>query len=452
MYNITRLRFLAAFLTVAGLFMWSVPIEATSVPFIQAESAILMDGHTGQILYEKNPHTPMAPASITKLMTALLTIENLAPNETITFSRNAVLSIERGSSHIGMKEGETITVNDALHGLMLASANEVANGLAEAVSGTTEAFAEDMNTRALALGAENTHFTNAHGLYENDHLTCSYDMALITMELLKSDYFLEIMSHAKHQIPETNITDEIRYLHQSHKMLNPYKDPKLFREDAVAGKPGYTIKSGHTLVTVAEQNGRLLIAVTIKTDAAHLYSDTNQLLDYGFSHFHSIHLASTDYSETLPITNDTEIIGDAVISLPKDISVTLPLNLTKEDLSFSSNITRGIDSTLTLGTVVGSLNMNAANNQVYATDLVIDEIHLHPVEEASDPVMEDPVIEAQDIPSQRPFPIGLLIGAGALLIGFSLAYINKRTTMSYKEYKAMRDKEQVSPQGQSPYL
>ncbi len=148
-------------------------------PAIVSESAVLMDFDTGQILFEKNPHERLRPASITKIMTVLLALENAKPEDVVTMSHDAVFSIPRGSSHIALTTDEQVTVKDLCYAAMLPSANDACNGIAEFVSGSMDAFVQRMNERARELGATDTTFQNAHGLDEDEHLTTAYDMAMI---------------------------------------------------------------------------------------------------------------------------------------------------------------------------------------------------------------------------------------------------------------------------------
>ena len=148
-------------------------------PDITAESAILMDAASGAVLYGKDEESKQYPASITKVMTALLAIENCSMDDIVTFSNEAVNGIEPGSSSAGINVGAQLTVEDTLYALMLVSANEAASALAEHISGSNEAFAELMNQRAAELGCTGTHFTNPHGLPDEDHYTTAHDMALI---------------------------------------------------------------------------------------------------------------------------------------------------------------------------------------------------------------------------------------------------------------------------------
>jgi len=329
-----RLSLYMIFLLVATL-LSQIPLIAEEEPSIHAEAGIIMDAETGQILYQKNPHRKLNPASITKLLTALIVLDTLNPQDSLTFSNKSIDSLDYGSSRIGIKEGETITVEDALHGLLLMSANEVANALAEECSGSISDFIIDMNKKAKELGAVNSNFENPHGLTQTNHLTTVYDMALITQEIIKNDYFLEIMQHTMYQIPATNLVDDIRYLSQQHKMLNNKNDMRIYREDVIAGKIGYTKESGHTLVTAAKQGDQTLIVVIMKTDATNLYTDTAKLLDYGFSNFSkdTVDINELQIKMTI-IETDNQPIEEGSITIssestpsPKETKSIIPLLL-----------------------------------------------------------------------------------------------------------------------------
>ena len=418
-------------------------VYATSAPSIVADSAILMDGDTGQVLYEKNPDRIMEPASLTKLLTALMAVEQLSPEDEITFSRTAVLSIEAGSSHIGLRENETITVNDAMHGLLLMSANEVANGIAETISGSIEQFCLDMNERAAELGAINTHFVNPNGLHAEDHTTTARDLGLITLELLKHPYFLEVEADINYEIGPTNVVDEIRYLTQGHKMMNEKKSPKNYREDVIAGKTGYTTKAGHTLVTVSENNGQRLISVILNTDANNLYADTNKLLDYGFEGFHNVTIDTTDFSKELQILgsdNDTATVG-----IGTDMPLLVPTGITVFNLTMTPNLPDEFLKEPSLGDQMGTLTVAYEDLDLIDIPLIVTDVYIAPeiVETVTPEVVKEPMPE--DIGKKVSFgwiiPILAIIGLGSVLI--FLMKLNKRKTMSYKDYKAMRDRQRL---------
>lgn len=257
-------------------------ISANETPTISATAAIVTDARTGLILYEKNIHQPRYPASIAKIMTALLALEQYGSRlyEPITFSHNAVYSIPRNSSHIAMNEGESLTMEDALYGLMLASANEVANAIAEHISGDIESFAELMTRRAAALGASNTTFRNPSGLHHPEQVTTAYDMARITREALRHPKFAEIISTLRRDIPPTERQPQIRELLNTNRMI---RQGPHFHNNVIGGKPGFTTPAKHTLVTYAEKDGRSFIVVTLEGEGSRLYTDTAALLEYAFA-------------------------------------------------------------------------------------------------------------------------------------------------------------------------
>ncbi|MCI8466363.1 MAG: D-alanyl-D-alanine carboxypeptidase [Lachnospiraceae bacterium] len=252
-------------------------------PSLEAEAGILIDAKTGTVLFGKNADEKLYPASITKLMTALLVLENVPMSDVVTFSYEAVTSIEYDSSHIAVTDGEQLTVEQCMYALLLHSANEVANGLAEHVAGSMDAFVEMMNNRAAQLGCTNTHFANAHGLHSENHYSTCHDMALIMKELIHNDAFIQFSAAAKYTIEPTNKQPEPRYLRQSHKMLT---QSEYTYEGTVTGKNGYTPEAGNTLVTYAARGDLELIAVSMKSNWKH-YDDTIAMFNYGFDNFTS---------------------------------------------------------------------------------------------------------------------------------------------------------------------
>ena len=288
-------------------------------PELASECAILVEAKTGAILYGKNADESCYPASITKLMTALLVLENCSLDDTVTFSYRATHELESGSTHIARTEGEELSVNDCLHALLLMSANEVAQALAEHVGGTIEDFAVMMTERAKELGCTNTNFTNPSGLNDENHQTTCHDMALILAECVKNPAFLEIESHLTYTIPSTNKNPEELPIAQKHKMM---KNGEWHYDGVLAGKTGYTTIAKNTLATYAVRDDMELICIIMKSPTQH-YPDTTALLDYGFNNFSMIHLAS---AETLEI-NDSS--GNPVeipegVSIPDDEWLILP--------------------------------------------------------------------------------------------------------------------------------
>lgn len=333
---------------------------------LTAESAILMDATTGKILYEKNSRTKQYPASITKLMTILLALEHGSLEDEITFSHDAVFSIEPGSAHIAIQEGEILTLEQVLYGIMLRSANECANAAAEYVDGSMEKFAEHMTARAKELGCENTNFVNANGLFDENHYTTAYDMALIAQELLKNETYRSMMSNTYYLIPPTNKQPEERPLHGQHQMLN--ENSLYYYEPAEGGKTGYTVEAQNTLVTYAKQGDTELIAVVLKCNGAQHYVDTKTLFEYGFANYQTVKaFSAADLTQNVAITetykDKTTTLDTITVAPASDVYVTIPKNATIE------NITKAVDCPESasvpvavgdkLGTVVLSLNGEA---------------------------------------------------------------------------------------------
>ncbi|MBS6914145.1 MAG: serine hydrolase [Clostridium sp.] len=251
-----------------------------AVPQIKAEGAVLYDATRDQVLYEKNADTRYYPASITKIMTALLVLEHCNLNDTVTFSQTAVTNLESGAVTLGVKAGDQFTVEQCLYGLLLKSANEIANGLAEHVSGSISGFADLMNQKAASLGCTNTHFVNPNGLNDSNHYTTARDMALIADAAFSNPTLCKIASTVNYDFPATASVPSVRKLTMGHKMVNPANSE--YYSGIVGGKTGYTSLAGNTLVTCAERNGTRLVAVILKSRQTH-YADTRALLDYGFS-------------------------------------------------------------------------------------------------------------------------------------------------------------------------
>ena len=188
-------------------------------PEITAETAVLLEANTGMILYGKDMHRRMYPASTTKLLTCLLAAEYLDLSDTITFSENAVHSVPADGSKIGMDTGETITVEQALYGIMVGSANEVSNAVAEKISGSTEAFAELMNQKAAELGCTDSHFVNAHGYHDDDHYTSAYDLALIARAFFADETLSVIGNTPVYHFPATATQPDDFYLANKHRLI-----------------------------------------------------------------------------------------------------------------------------------------------------------------------------------------------------------------------------------------
>lgn len=266
-------------------------------PTVEGEAAIVMEASTGTVLYEKNADEQLYPASITKIMTALLAVENSSMDEQVTFSMDAVYKTE--GSGISRDVDEVMSMKDCLYGLMLESSNECAYAIAEHVGGTYDNFVQMMNEKAAELGCTHTHFNNPHGLPDENHYTCARDMALISQEALKNETFRLITSTRRYTIPPTNKHAQETYLTNHHKMLNNWRGDSTYLYDGcIGGKTGYTSVADSTLVTFAERDGMTLICVVMKEKAPGHYVDTTNLLNYCFENFQLWNVAENEQNYT----------------------------------------------------------------------------------------------------------------------------------------------------------
>lgn len=277
-------------LSLSGISFFPVSAAVTEKPDLVADSAVLMDADSGEILYNKNMDKTQYPASTTKIMTALLAIENLDFDETVTVSSRAADIVVEGAN-LDCKYGEQFKVKDVVYGMMLHSANEMAVILAEAVSGSEADFAKLMNKRAEEIGCTGTHFVTSNGLPDASHVTTAHDLAMISREAMKNEKFAEIVSTVNYMIPATNLS-EAREVKNSNYLL--YKNSKLeidgversYKYKGLKGiKTGYTNAAQGCLVEEAERKDLDLLCVTLHSENDMRYQDAIKLLDWGFENY-----------------------------------------------------------------------------------------------------------------------------------------------------------------------
>lgn len=277
---------------------------------VSAESAILIDADSGNIIYEYNAEARLPMASTTKIMTALVAIENCPIEKTVTVTKQAV-GIE-GSS-IYLYEGEKLCMEDLLYALLLESANDAATAIAIEVGGSVEGFADMMNEKAKSLGLCNTSFQNPHGLDSEEHYTTAHDLAIIARAALANPTLEKIFSTEKKTIP-LNSEEGVRLLINHNKLLRMY-------DGTIGVKTGYTKRSGRCLVSAAERDGVRLIAVTL--NAPNDWQDHTDMLDYGFETYEYVTLCKKgEFSEPLYLVGGTEQY--VTVTNPNEAGVTLP--------------------------------------------------------------------------------------------------------------------------------
>lgn len=350
-----------------------------SGPSVVAEGAIVMEASTGMILYQKNIDKKLYPASITKIMTTLLAVENSSLSEVLTFSSDAMFSIEPGSSHVGGTVGEQMTMEQALYCVMLESANEVSSAVGEHVAGSLDDFAKMMTERAKEIGCKNTNFANAHGLHDDNHYTTPYDMALITRTAMQNQTFRTIAGTKRFIIPPTNKKVVTRYLTNHQQMITGNKYPQYLYDYAIAGKTGYTSKAGNTLVTVANKDGLELICVVMKskppTQSQNLYTDTISLLDFAFENYKVYNIdeeaSAPTIDDNLLFTRYNALFNEetAPIYVGGNNSVVLPVTASLDDVTQSIEYYDNVD--LSNGqAVIGSITYTLDNKVVGSSNIL----------------------------------------------------------------------------------
>ena len=415
-----------AALSSTGSVVSSVDTSSTtwpSAPDVSAGSCILIDADTGSILYEKNAYEKCYPASTTKILTGLLTIENCSMSDIVTFSKEAVESVNiTEDANLGTKEGEQYTVEQALYGMLLYSANEIAYGLAEHVAGDLESFVDMMNAKAAEVGALNTHFANASGLFNQNHYTTAYDMAMIARACYNNATFVSIDStYTTYTIPATNKTDTARTFKHRHKMLY---GREYYYEYCKGGKTGFTDESQYTLVTFAEKDGMRLICVTFQEpDDASRFVDTKALFEWGFENFTKTTTSSSNISSLL--TNDTIYTSDVFTSRALNYNLTASF-ITIPNSGSSSDVTVAIDDNYDLTNDNGDLTVHLkylfGENVVGTTTLTISSndstnTSLLPYLEESD--------SSSNYTAKKCLRINLWILLGVIAFAIILAFVIK---------------------------
>ena len=310
-----------------------LPVQAISplqlMERMISESIILIDGDTGQILFEKNVHKVLRPASITKVMTALLALENGDLSDTVTATRDALHPIDPSAASIFLRSGEELTLEHALYAMAVTSAADASNVIAEHISGSVDGFVRLMNQRAVELGALSTNFVNTHGMPDRNHLTTAYDMALISMAAVNTPGFNEIFNAHAYTIPPTNIRERPRVLRNLNRMMTG----AYVYDDLIAGKTGWTRSSEYTLFAAAERDGRTLVGISIKTPLIDdKYKDMTLLFNYGFNDLDSVSFSAEELDRLIPV--DFEGYEDhALVTVHEDFTCLIPKVFSKDDVN-----------------------------------------------------------------------------------------------------------------------
>lgn len=337
---------------------------------LYSEAGILIDSKTGKVLYGKNENVKMFPASTTKILTAIITIENCNLSDKVTASREAIISIPPGYSNAEIQPNDTISVQDLLNVFLIHSANEAGYILAEHISGSIENFANLMNEKAKEIGCTNTHFTNPSGIHNENHYSTAYDMSLIAQYCMKNETFRKVVSTPYITFSPSE-GKQLKFYNTNDLIINT---SKYYYKYAIGIKTGYTSQAKNCLISASSKDGLELIAVIL--GAAHSeevsstrYVDTINLFNYGFDNYKSTEILARDsVIKNVEVENATKDTKDLSLLAKDTISVPVPKNINIDTLEPSIEI-NNLSAPISEGAVVGKITYNI-NGENYSTDLV----------------------------------------------------------------------------------
>ncbi len=434
----------------------ALPIQSNEIPgwpegpAIGAESAILMEMNTRTILYAKNIDEKMFPASTTKIMTCLLAAQYCDLNEAVTFSHNAVYDVPSDGSNMGMDEGEVITLEQAMYGVLVGSANEAASAVGEHVAASlgeeasAAGFAKIMNEKAKELGCINTHFMNANGLHDENHYTCAYDLALIGCEFFSNEILCKMSSTATYNIPPTDTQPDDIWINSKNQLL---EKRELAYPYLLGSKTGFVSQSRQTLVSGAEKDGIRLVCVVFKEESPAQFEDTVKLFTYGFENFKKLMI--DDYETKYSMDNldlfdtDNDLFGDStpLLTMEADAYLVVPAQVEFDDVS--SRVTYSDEEN---SHVIATIEYTYSDTRVGSCDLTFSDTK----SESFDFSTMDSTSSAETVeePSQdvifvnvKKVIIGVLIAAGVVILLMLFLSVLNSYSFSSKGQSSKRRKE-----------
>lgn len=393
--------------------------QAIADPRIQATAAILAEPDSGVILYEKDARERRFPASTTKIMTALIVLENCKDLEQkVEILESDFDGLPYDASKAGFKAGEIVRILDLLYGLMLPSGNESANILARYVGGSVENFVQMMNDRALALGCQDTHFVNANGLHDDNHYTTAYDLYLITLQAMEHEVFADISSTAQKTLPATNLQGE-RKIYTTNMMIFNRSYDSYYRY-CKGIKTGHTSQAGYCLVSAAERKNGELISVLLgceRGDRTYYSSfyETRRLFEWGYENFtYKTLLNQNEQIQSVPVHLSAQ--SDQVVTIAKDeLGAIVPIDVEPGDLQRVINLPEYVNAPIKAGDKLGTMTLLYNGVEYGTTDLLA----------LSDVTMSEVLYYAEKLENffRSPvFRIGLLVFV-VLLVLYIFAYI-----------------------------
>jgi len=342
-----------------------------------AEAALLMDLDSGRLLYAKNHQEKLFPASTTKMLTSIMAIEQGSMDERVTATYAALKDITLEDSHMGILIGEELSLEELINGTLVYSANDAANVIAVHFAGSIEAFAQKMNAKAAEIGMENTHFTNACGVHDDDHYTTAEDLAILGKYCMQNETFREIVKKAIYTMEPTNKYAQTRHLPNTNLFLGTARSSYHYYEPCIGIKTGHTSQAGYCLVSAAEHNGISLLAVVLKCDNkdtltnAYSYIDSKTLLEFGFNNYEVKSLAQPGI-----IVSDAKVYEGknnlrVSATVPDEIKALVPENADAEvDIIKEVNLPEEVPAPVHKGDVIGSVTYTYDGKNIGESELI----------------------------------------------------------------------------------
>ena len=336
-------------------------ISFADEPNLNSEAAILVEVSTGRIIYEKNSTKQMFPASTTKVLTAILVIENCELDEIVTVRESALSNIPSGYVTCNLQVGEQLTVKDLLYALMIPSANDAAYVLAEYVAGSVEDFSVMMNNKARDLGCKTTHFVNPNGIHEDSHYSTAYDLYLIADYAMKNEFFRNLVAATEYTLPATEkYPSEDRILKTTNELLNE-NSRKYYYKNAIGIKTGYTSRAGNCLIGGASRDGLEFIAVVLNGGTTNeglnsRYVDSKKLFEYAYDNFTLTKIIEKgSVVQTLEIENGTKETKHLDLVIDETITVVNNKSIDMNSVIPEINLKETLEAPIAAGDTIGTI-------------------------------------------------------------------------------------------------
>jgi len=376
--KLKKLFIISIFLILFGLLFTTTSL-ATDNLNIYSPSAMLVDANTGKVLYEKNINEVRYPASTTKMMTAILALEHCSLDEVATVSYDAIFTVPSGYANANLQLGEQLTIEQLLKVLLIPSANDAANVIAEHIAGSISSFANMMNSKAVEIGCTNTHFVNPSGIHHEEHVSTARDLAIIAMYAMQNDTFRTLVKETYYNLPATNkyeTTDRVFKTTNDLLRVNNYdRADNYYYKNAIGIKTGYTSAAKNCIVAGAERDGLEFIAVILgaqQTEAglSERYLDCKTLFDYGFDTYAERKLYDKDsIFKEITISNGTKETKNLNLVLEGELSVLIKQADYEKELLPTVELKEDLKAPIMQGDVVGTVSYTV-EDITYKTNLL----------------------------------------------------------------------------------